>query len=97
MCAVTIYPFGADCQYQGLGLTGFYNYGWGNVAPVSGHSDPLKVTMPTSTRLAALIHYAAEQWNIAGEFDYGQNAFTLSNLYSGSGPLDAFGTATGTA
>ena len=31
-----------------------------------------------------------------GEFDYGQNAFQLSNLYSGSGPLDAFGTATGT-
>ena len=30
-------------------------------------------------------------------FDYGQNAFQLSNLYSGSGPLDAFGTATGAA
>jgi hypothetical protein len=34
---------------------------------------------------------------VLGEFDYGNNAFQLSNLYSGSGPLDAFGTATGTA
>jgi len=40
-------------------------------------------------------HYSAETWNLAGEFDYGQNAFNLGNLFSGSGPLDAFGTATG--
>jgi hypothetical protein len=93
----TLYPFGSSYKYQGLGLTGFYNYGYGNTAP---DSDSVPIVLKGSdahfTRIAAVAHYAAEQWNIAGEFDYGQNAFQLSNLYSGSGPLDAFGTATGT-
>jgi hypothetical protein len=98
MGRVSAYPFGADWRYQGLGFTGFYNYGWGNASPdQQGISTPLKSTTSSFERLAALIHYNAEQWNIASEFDYGKNAFTLSNLYSGSGPLDAFGTATGTA
>jgi hypothetical protein len=98
MARLTAYPFGADWRYQGLGITGFYNYGWGNASPdQQGISTPLKSTTSSFERLAALIHYNAEQWNIASEFDYGKNAFTLSNLYSGSGPLDAFGTATGTA
>lgn len=98
MGRATIYPFGANWRYDGLGLTGFYDYGWGNVAPDSDSlSTPLKVSGSHYSRIAALVHYAAQTWNIAGEFDYGNNAFTLSNLYSGSGPLDAFGTATGSA
>jgi hypothetical protein len=98
MARGTVYPFGANWRYDGLGLTGFYNYGWGNVAPDSDNlSTPLKVSSSHFSRIAALLHYSAQTWNIAGEFDYGNNAFTLSNLYSGSGPLDAFGTATGTA
>jgi hypothetical protein len=98
MGRLSYYPFGADWRYQGLGITGFYNYGWGNASPdQEGISTPLKSTTANFERLAALLHYNAEQWNIAGEFDYGKNAFSLSNLYSGSGPLDAFGTATGTA
>ena len=32
----TIYPLGSAFKYQGLGLTGFWNYGWGNVAPDIG-------------------------------------------------------------
>ena len=98
MGRLTAYPFGANWRYQGLGLTGFYNYGWGNVAPdQQGVSTPLKSTTSYFERVAGLVHYSAEQWNIAGELDYGKNAFTLSNLYSGTGPLDAFGTATGRA
>lgn len=94
----TIYPFGANWRFQGLGLTGMYDYGWGNVAPDSDNAaTPLKVSSSHFSRVAAVLHYAAETWNAAGEFDYGNNAFTLGNLYSGSGPLDAFGTATGTA
>jgi hypothetical protein len=107
MLKTTIYPLGSAFKYQGLGLTGFWNYGWGNVAPDVG-----SIVVPCSAasgptcgskssahfeRIAAVLHYATEQWNIAGEFDYGQNAFTLGNLYSGSGPADAFGTATGPA
>jgi hypothetical protein len=93
----TIYPLGSAYKYQGLGLTGFWNYGWGNVAPDIGSIPANTKASAHFERIAAVLHYAAEQWNIAGEFDYGQNAFSLSNLYSGSGPLDAFGTATGTA
>jgi hypothetical protein len=98
MARLTYYPFGSSWRYQGLGLTGFYNYGYGNVAPDIG-SVPTLLKGPIShfTRMSAILSYAAQQWNILGELDYGQNAFQLSNLYSGSGPLDAFGTATGTA
>jgi len=94
----TIYPFGAKWRYDGLGLTGFYNYGYGNTAPDSDSlSTPLKGSNAHFSRIAAILSYAAQEWNVLGEFDYGNNAFQLSNLYSGSGPLDAFGTATGTA
>ena len=97
MGRATLYPFGANWKYQGLGLTGFYDYGYGNVAPDSVNlNTPLKASNAHFTRIAAILHYAAEQWNVLGELDYGNNAFTLSNLYTGSGPLDAFGTATGT-
>ncbi len=94
----TVYPFGARWRYDGLGLTAFYNYGWGNVAPASNSlATPLKGAHSHFNRIAALVHYATEQWNLLGEFDYGQNAFQLANLYNGSGPADAFGTATGSA
>ena len=97
MARGTFYPFGASWKYQGLGLTGFYDYGYGNVAPDSVNlNTPLKASDSHFTRIAAIVHYAAEQWNVLGELDYGNNAFTLANLYSGSGPLDAFGTPTGT-
>ena len=98
MAKATIYPLGAKWRYEGFGMTGFYNYGWGNTTPESvGISTPLKGSYAHFERIAALLHYSAEQWNIAGEFDYGNNAFNLGNLYSGSGPLDAFCTATGLA
>ncbi len=92
----TVYPFGARWRYDGLGFTGFYDYGYGNVAPNSNSLvAPLKGSNAHFERIAALVHYAAEQWNVLGEFDYGQNAFQLANLYRGSGPADAFGTPTG--
>jgi hypothetical protein len=92
----SIYPFGAEWRYQGLGLTGFYNYGWGNTTPDnSGVPTTLKQTSAHYNRIAALIHYSEPLWNLAGEFDYGQNAVSLGNMFSGSGPSDAFGTASG--
>jgi hypothetical protein len=98
MARGTIYPFGAHWRYDGLGMTGFFNYGWGNTAPDSINlPTPLKASNAHFERIAALLHYSAETWNLAGEFDYGQNAFNLGNLFSGSGPLDAFGTPTGKA
>ena len=98
MARLTAYPFGSSWRYQGLGLTGFYNYGYGNVAPDIGSAPTaLKGPIAHFTRMAGIVSYAAQAWNLLGEFDYGQNAFQLNNLYSGSGPLDAFGTPTGTA
>jgi hypothetical protein len=89
--------FGANSRYDGFGVGGFYNYGYGNTAPGSDSvNTPLKSSDAHFTRIAALMHYAAENWNVLGEFDYGNNACTLSNMLTGSAPLDAFGSATGT-
>jgi hypothetical protein len=96
MGRVTLYPFGAQWRYDGLGFTGFYDYGYGNVAPDSNSLPiPLKGSTAHFERIAAAVHYAAEEWNLLGEFDYGNNAFSLANLYRGSGPDDAFGIPTG--
>jgi len=96
MGRASIYPFGAGWRYQGLGLTGFYDYGYGNTAPdTASLPTVLKSGDAHITRIAALVHYATDEWNIAGEFDYGKNAFTVNNLFSGSGPGDAFGFPTG--
>jgi hypothetical protein len=98
MGRLTAYPFGADWRSQGLGVTGFYDYGWGNDTPdEQGVSTPLKGATAHIERIAALLHYATSRWNVAGEFDYGQNGLSLGNMFSGSGPADAFGTATGPA
>jgi len=92
----TVYPFGADWRYQGLGLTGFYNYGWGNTTPDNMDiPTTLKQTNAHYERIAALLHYSQPLWNLVGEFDYGQNAVSLGNMFSGDGPSDAFGTASG--
>jgi hypothetical protein len=92
MARVSIYPFGALWRFQGLGITGFYNYGYGNTTPDTA-SMPAEFKGPDAhiVRLAAILHYTAENWGIAAEYDYGKNAFSSGNLYSGSGPGDAFG------
>ena len=98
MGRITAYPFGSSFRYQGLGVTGFWDYGWGDTTPDNqGASTPLKGSKAQFQRIAAILSYAAEQWNVLGEFDYGKNAFTLGNLFTASGPADAFGTPTGKA
>jgi hypothetical protein len=85
MARLSYYPFGTVSKYQGLGLTGFVDYGYKDAAPDQNVKVPL-------TRVAALIHYQSKSgdYGIAGEYDYGRNAFSLGNLYSGSGPNDYF-------
>lgn len=98
MARLSAYPFGALWRFQGLGITGFYDYGYGNTAPDTVDLPAaLKGGNNNIQRLAALVHYYTDQWGIAGEFDYGYNAFQASNLFSGSGPADAFGFPTGKA
>src|SRR5208283_2075354 len=52
-------------------------------------------------RAAALAHYNGltpwgGTWGIIAEWDYGHNAFTAGNLFSGSGPSDAIGISSAT-
>jgi hypothetical protein len=89
---VSVYPFGALWKFDGLGITGMYNYGYGNVTPDSvSLPGALKGGQSHIERIAALLAYTTETWQLAGEFDYGHNAFNVGNMFSGSGPSDAFG------
>jgi hypothetical protein len=96
MGRVTVNPFGAKSRYDNLGITGFYDYGYANKAPdLNGGAPHNAVNAGRTahiTRVAALMHYTGETWGIAGEWDYGHNAFSSGNLFSGSGPIDEFTT-----
>lgn len=89
MARLTLYPFGARSDLDGLGFTGFYDFGHANVTPDTGVNLTLY-------RAAALAHYTFRKnaYQIAGEFDAGRNAFTSGNFFSGSGPQDEFGLRT---
>ncbi len=92
MGRISIYPLGAKSRFQGLGFTGFYNYGYANkTADLNGGPNNAGRT-GNLQRIAVLAHYTAETWGIAGEWDSGHNAFSSNNLFSGSGPLDHFTT-----
>jgi TolA-binding protein len=88
MARVSFYPFGASSKYEGLGITGFVDYGYGNTAP----DTATKVV----ERMAGLVHYTTPHngYQLAAEYDFGRNAFSLGNLFSGAGPQDAFGLGT---
>jgi hypothetical protein len=92
MARVSAYPFGALWRFDGLGITGFYNYGYGNTTP-DLYNVPTALKGPNAhiERVAALLHYTTPDWQLVGEYDWGHNAFSTSNLWSGSGPGDAFG------
>jgi hypothetical protein len=92
MARATVYPFGALWRFDGLGITGFYDYGYGNATPdTSSLPTALKASNAHLERVAALLAYTRPDWQLVGEYDWGHNAFTTSNLWSGSGPGDNFG------
>jgi acyl-homoserine lactone acylase PvdQ len=91
MGRVTINPFGANSRYDGLGLTGFYDYGYSrNCTPDVNKTN---ATCAHIARAAALAYYTAATWGIIAEWDYGHNAFANNNLFSGSAPSDFVGIA----
>jgi hypothetical protein len=92
MGRLTYYPFGSLWRFGGLGFTGFYDYGYGNTTPDAAQV-PTWQKGPYShiTRISGLVHYTTEEWGLVGQFDYGHNAYSSSNLWSGSGPPEAFG------
>ncbi len=89
MARASLYPTGASSRFQGLGLTGFVDYGYNNVAPDTHAKTPV-------VRTAALLHYQSPHngGQIAFEYDYGRNAFSTGNLFGGSAPLDQVGLGT---
>ena len=92
MGRITVNPLGAKSRYDGLGITGFYDYGYSNKCTPDDNSIPgNNPTCGHITRVSALAHYNAESWGLIGEWDYGHNAFSSGNLFSGSGPADAIG------
>jgi hypothetical protein len=100
MGRVTINPFGAESRYDSFGLTGFYDYGYSNkCTPDSNGVTNNNGTCGHIARAAGLVHYNGptpwgQTWGIIAEWDYGHNAFSSANLYSGSGPADAIGIST---
>jgi hypothetical protein len=97
MGRISIYPFGAKWKYDGLGFTGFYDYGYGNVTADSGSGNngglaaPLfNATKAHITRWSGLVHYNTEWWGLALEYDQGHNAFTANNLFSAVNPAGKF-------
>lgn len=90
MARISFYPLGAKSNYEGLGLTAFGDFGSKNVTPDTGGKGAARPLY----RLAALAHYQLPNGAlIAYEYDYGRNAFSSGNLFSGSGPADEFGIA----
>ncbi len=97
MGRVTINPFGAKSRYDSLGLTGFYDFGYSNkCTPDDNSVVGNNSTCGHIARAAVLAHYTAASWGLIGEWDYGHNAFSSGNLFSGSGPSDAIGIASPT-
>jgi hypothetical protein len=94
MARVTVNPFGASSRYQGFGLTGFYDYAYSQTC--TPDTNKTNSACAHLARAAARGHYNGltpwgQTWGIIAEWDYGHNAFTSSNLYSGSGPAGAVG------
>jgi hypothetical protein len=95
MARVSFYPFGAKWKYDGLGFTGFYDYGYGNVTADTNtgvHAPPPLFNAPKAhiSRIAGLVHYNTDWWGLAFEYDQGHNAFTSGNLFSAVTPIGKY-------
>jgi hypothetical protein len=97
MARVSIYPFGAKWKFDGLGFTGFYDYGYGNVTAdtFSGNNPAppapfFNAPKAHITRMSGLVHYNTEWWGLAFEYDQGHNAFTSGNLFSAVTPTGKY-------
>jgi DNA-binding protein H-NS len=80
MVRLTWYPFGTTSDRTGFLITGFENYGYNTKAPDT-KSTPLD-------RVATIVSYQtpSKSAQIAFEYDWGRNAFSAGNLFSGAAP-----------
>jgi hypothetical protein len=88
MARASLYPMGAKTRFQGPGLTIFFDHGYTNNTPDSNAAAPV-------IRGAALAHFTTANNGtlIGAEYDWGKNAFSTGNMFSGSAPADLFGLA----
>ncbi len=93
---MSLYPFGARWRFDGLGITSMYSYGYGNSTP-DMLNLPAQFKGPNAViqRLAEIVHYTTETWQLAAEFDWGRNAFAPGSEFSASGPAELFGITPG--
>jgi hypothetical protein len=75
---LSVYPFAESPTFAGLGVTGFFSYGYTNVAP----DTPDAVVK----RLGGLLHYSSAHSGIAFEIDQTRNNNSFGNFFSGAGP-----------
>jgi len=97
MGRLSIYPFGAKWKFDGLGFTGFYDYGYGNVTAdtFAGNNGPATAPFFNApkahiTRWSGLVHYNTDWWGLAFEYDQGHNAFSSGNLFSAVAPAGKY-------
>lgn len=83
MLRLTWYPFGTTTDRTGFFITGFENYGYNTKTPDT-RSTPLD-------RVAALASYQthSKSAQINFEYDWGRNAISTGNLFSGAVPSAA--------
>jgi len=90
MNRISVYPLGAKWRFDGLGLTWFFDYGYTDNAPSASSTANAPfghlAANAHQMRQAFLAHYTAENWGIIFEYDWGHNAFSSGNAFSGSGP-----------
>lgn len=81
MGRLTWYPLGTTVDRTSLGFTVFENYGYNTKFP-DQKSTPLN-------RVAVLAHYQTHNkaYQIVGEYDFGRNAISTGNMFSGTGPV----------
>ena len=92
MSRISVYPLGAKWRFDGLGLTWFFDYGYGNVAPdFQGTAPFYQAPQAHIMRQAFMAHYTTQQWGLIFEYDLGHNAYNTGNAFSGSAPSIATG------
>lgn len=86
MARASLYPMGAKTRFQGLGLTVFFDHGYTNNTPDANAAAPV-------IRGAALAHFTTANNGalLGAEYDWGKNAFSTGNMFSGGAPQDLFG------
>ncbi len=82
MARLSLYPLSGTGRFGGFGLSAFVDFGYANKAP-----NLQNASTNSLYRTAFFASYWSPRFAILGEYDYGKNAFSIGNLFSGSAPI----------